>query len=220
LDYLNKWDNQPEFVPFYYSRAHLKGIGTDAALEDMQKALALGPDQWRTYNELANIYNRRGEFSSALDVAEKGHNKFKGNYILDIAYSKSLTLNGNYEKSAEVLNNTNVLPYEGENSAHNIYVYNYLMLAFDNYKKGNFDVALNLIDKSEEYPENMGSGSPSYPDYRSQNTLRIKIYNKTGETQKAEKASNLIDEYDKKFGIRKRGNLYEQSFADNNVQPF
>jgi tetratricopeptide (TPR) repeat protein len=220
LDYLNKWDNQPEFVPFYYSRAHLKGIGTDAALEDMQKALALGPDQWRTYNELANIYNRRGKFSSALDVAEKGHNKFKGNYILDIAYSKSLTLNGNYEKSAEVLNNTNVLPYEGENSAHNIYVYNYLMLAFDNYKKGNFDAALNLIDKSEEYPENMGSGSPSYPDYRSQNALRIKIYNKTGETQKAEKANDLIKEYNKKFGMRKRGNLYEQSFADNNVQPF
>ena len=220
LNYLNKWGNQPEFVPFYYSRAQLKGISTDAGLKDMQKALAVEPNQWRLYNELADIYNRRGEFTNALDVVEKGHNKFKGNYILDIAYSKSLTLNDNYEKSLEVLNNTDVLPYEGENSAHNVFEYNNLMLAFDNYKKGNFDVALNFINKSEEYPENMGSGSPSYPDHRSQNSLRIKIYNKTGETQKAEKANSLIQKYTKKFGKKKGGNIFEQSFADRNIQPF
>lgn len=220
LNYLNKWGNQPEFVPFYYSRSHLKGIGTNAALEDMQKALGVDPNQWRTYNELTSIYNRRGKFLSALDVAEKGHEKFEGNYILDIAYSKTLTLTGDYEKSVEVLNNTNVLPYEGENSAHNIYLYNYMMLAFDNYKKGNFETALNFLNKSEEYPEILGSGSPSYPDYRNQNSLRIKIYNRIGETQKAEKVNNLIQEYTKKFGKKKGGNIFEQSFADNNVQPF
>ncbi len=220
LNNLNKWGNQPDFVPFYYSRAHLKGIGTNAGLDDMKEALSFDPNQWRTYNELVDIYNRRGEFSSALGIAKMGYEKFKENYILGITYSKSLTLNGKYEKSAEILNNINVLPYEGENSAHNVYVYNYIMQAFDNYKKGNFETALKFIDKSEEYPENLGSGSPSYPDYRSQNSLRIKIYNKTGETQKAEKANNIIQQYTKKFGKQKRGNLYEQSFADNNVQPF
>ena len=220
LNKLNKWENQPDFVPFYYSRAHLKGIGTNAGLEDMKKALLVNPNQWRTYNELADIYNRRGEFSSALGIAKKGYEKFKENYILGIAYGKSLTLNGKYEKSAEVLNSLNVLPYEGEKSAQNVYVYNYIMLAFENYKKGNFETALKLIDKSENYPENLGSGSPSYPDYRSQNSLRIKIYNKTGETQKAEKAQNLIQQQTKRFGKQKSGNLYEQSFADNNIRPF
>ncbi|MCF6356501.1 MAG: hypothetical protein L3J54_01730, partial [Draconibacterium sp.] len=220
LNYLNKWGNQPEFVPFYYSRAQLKGIGTDAALDDMKKALAVGQNQWRIYNELVDIYNRRGEFSSALDIAEKGHNKFKENYILDIAFSKSLTLNGNYKKSLEVLKNTDVLPYEGENSAHNVFEYNNLILAFDNYKKGNFDTALKYLDKSEEFPENLGSGSPSYPDFRNQNSLRVKIYNKTGETQKAQKANSAIQEYTTKFGKKKGGNIFKQSFADINVHPF
>jgi tetratricopeptide (TPR) repeat protein len=220
LKYLVKWDNKPEFVPFYYTRANLRDISSSAALMDMERALAIGPDQWRTYNELANIYNRHGDFKSALDLLEKAHSKFPGNYILDISYGRSLTLTGNYKKSLEVLSKTNVLPYEGENSAHNIFEYNYLKLAYNSYKDGKFEMAMDYIDKSEAYPENLGSGSPSYPDYRNQNKLRILIYTKTGETRKLKKSEKYIKEYTRKFGKQKGGNIFEHGFIDSSSKPF
>ncbi|MCK5462510.1 MAG: hypothetical protein KAI95_05815, partial [Bacteroidales bacterium] len=56
LGLLEKWGEEPEFTPFYYSRACLKGINSDAGLEEMNRALAIDPGQWRIYKELANIY--------------------------------------------------------------------------------------------------------------------------------------------------------------------
>ena len=220
LSLLEKWGEEPEFVPFYYSRACLKGHYSDPALEDMQKALAVDPGHWRIYRELTDIYNRRNNLLSALEISEKGHNKFIGNYILDIAYSKALTNTGNYKKSLDVLGKTNILPYEGERSAHNIFVYNCLMLAFDSYQKGEYDSALAYIDKSETYPENLGSGAPSYPDYRDQNILRVKIYNKTGEREKAREANGEIQEYTRKFGEMKDGSIFEQRLTDTYTKPF
>jgi tetratricopeptide (TPR) repeat protein len=220
LALLEKWGEKPAFVPFYYSRACLKGLNSDLGLKDMQQALAVDPGQWRIYRELANIYNSRNELSSALEIIEKGHPKFPGNYILDIVYSKALTNTGHYEKSLDVLEKTNVLPYEGERSAHNIFVYNCLMMAFDSYQKGEYDPALDYIEKSETYPENLGTGMPVYPDYRNQNILRAKIYNKTGEGEKARKANAEIQEYTRKFGEMRGGSIFEQRLTDTYIKPF
>jgi tetratricopeptide (TPR) repeat protein len=220
LGLLEKWGKEPQFVPFYYSRACLKGLDSDAGLEDMQKALAVDPGQWRIYRELTDIYNRRNELASAVEISGEGHKKFPGNYILDIAYSKSLTNAGNYKESLDVIEKTNVLPYEGERSAQRIFVYDCLMLAFDSYQKGDFDSALDLIEKSETYPENLGSGSPPFPDYRNQNILRAMIYNKTGEREKALEANDEIQEYTRKFGEMRGGSIFERSFTDTYIKPF
>jgi tetratricopeptide (TPR) repeat protein len=220
LGLLEKWEEEPEFVPFYYSRACLKGLDSDVGLQDMQRALAVGPGQWRVYRELANMYNQRGDFLSALEISEKGHDRFPGNYILDIAYSKSLTNTGHYKKSLDVLDNTDILPYEGERSAQNIFEYNYLMLAFNSYQEGEYDAALDYLDKSEAYPENLGSGMPHNPDYRNQNILRARIYNITGEREKASKANGDIQAYTRKFGEMRGGSIFEQRFRDSFTRPF
>ena len=220
LDLLEKWGEEPEFVPFYYSRACLKGITSDAGLEEMKKALAIGPNQWRIYKELANIYSQRNDLQAALEIAEKGHQEFPGNYILDIGYSKALTNTGQYAKSLEVIINADVLPYEGERSAQRIFVYNCLMLAFDSYKKGDYETALEYIAKSETYPENLGSGSPPFPDYRNQNILRSRIYSKTGEREEAAKAKDEIQAYTEKHGEMRGGSIFDRGLTDTYVKPF
>jgi len=220
LALLEKWGEEPEFVPYYYSRACLKGIHSDAGLEEMNRALAIGPDQWRLYKELANIYSQRNDLQAAVEIAEKGHQKFPGNYILDIGYSKALTNTGQYAKSLDVIINTDVLPYEGERSAQRIFVYNSLMLAFDSYKKGNYEEALDYIEKSETYPENLGSGSPPFPDYRNQNILRARIYNKTGEREKALKVQNEIQAYTEKHGEMRGSSIFDRGLTDTYIKPF
>jgi hypothetical protein len=76
-------------------------------------------------------------------------------------------------------------------------------------------MALSLIDQSEAYPENLGSGMPYAPDYRNQNILRKMIYDKTGETGKSQEAQDAIDAYTRKFGKKKGANLYEQQFIES-----
>ncbi len=220
LDLLEKWGKEPEFVPFYYTRACLEGLHSDTGLEDMQRALAVGPGQWRVYRELINIHTQRNELIAALEISEKGHQKFSGNYLLDIAYSKALTNTGHFEKSLDVLNKTNILPYEGERSAQNIFRYNCLMLAFNSYQKGDQKSALDYLVKSEAYPENLGSGKPHNPDYRNQNILRAKIYHQTGEQQKANEANEAIQDYTSKFGEMRGGSIFEQRLKDSFVKPF
>lgn len=220
LELLEKWGDEPEFVPFYYSRACLRGLDSDPGLEDMKRALAVDPGQWRVYRELINIHTQRNELIAALEISEKGHQKFSGNYLLDIAYSKALTNTGHYEKSLDILSKTNILPYEGERSAQNIFRYNYLILAFNSYQKGEYDAALDYLDKSEAYPENLGSGKPHNPDYRNQNILRVKIYTQTGDQTKALAANNEIQEYTREFGEMRGGNVFDQRFKDSFVKPF
>jgi len=220
MELLSKWENEPDFVPFYYSRASLAGLNSDAAVEDMQKALSVDPDQWRIYRVLANIYNQRGENTSALELAAEGHKRFPGNYIIDLAYSKYLTLNGDNEKSLEVLTAINVLPFEGENTGHDLYEYNCLTLAYDAYQAGDYQEALSYVDKSEEYPENLGSGSPSFPDNRDQNQLRIMIYEKTGDAAMALEAQENIDDYTQRFGEKRGRSFFGQGFSSTTVQPF
>jgi tetratricopeptide (TPR) repeat protein len=220
LALLDKWGDEPKFVPFYYSRVSLQGIDSDAALEDMLTALSVDPEQWRIYRELANIYGRRGEYSSALDIAEKGQEKFPGNFIMDLVYSKTLTNTGNFEKSLEVLTGTNILPYEGERRAQGIYEYNLIMMAFSSYREGDNEKALEYLEKSEAYPENLGSGKPHHPDYRNQNLLRARIYEKTGDHEKARLARKEIEEYTREFGEMRGSSIFERGFTEVVIRPF
>ena len=217
---LSKWGDEPDKVPFYYSRACLAGLYSDAGLEDMLKALSIDPDQWRIYRVLADIHSKRGDNTSALALTAEGHERFPENYILDLSYSKFLTINGDFEQSLEVLRDINVLPFEGENTGHDLYEYNNLTLAYNAYKSGDYQEALAYVDKSEEYPENMGSGMPSFPDYRDQNQLRIMIYGKTGESAKSREAQEKIQEYTTKFGKKRGRSFFDQQFSTTVIQPF
>jgi Tfp pilus assembly protein PilF len=220
LDLLNAWEESPEFIPFYYARAHLSGINSQLALKNMQRALEVDPGQWRIYRDLADIYFRRGDNGAALQLAETGYQHFPGNYILELAYSKYLTVSGDYQKSLDVLEKTNVLPFEGENTGQRLHVYNHLLLAYENYKQGDYELALGHIDQSERYPEYLGSGSPYDPDYRDQNRLRKMIYDKTGNKELSREAEQAILDYDLKHGERRGRSLFDQQFSTRVVQPF
>jgi tetratricopeptide (TPR) repeat protein len=192
LSVLNKWKEIPDFPPFYYSRSCLNDTGSDSALKDMKKALETDPDQWRLYKYLADLYNQRKEYQKAVDIAKKGRDKYPESYVLDIAYAYALSLTENYKESLKVLSKINVLPFEGENRAQKIYFRNYMMLALTEYQKQNYNNVIKLINKSEQYPRIFGSGSPTYPDYRGQEYLKAKAYEKMGEKDKAEKIYNDI----------------------------
>ena len=186
----------------------------------MQRALELDPDQWRIYRDLAEIYYRAGDNGTALQLAASGAERFPGNYILELAYSKYLTVSGDYQKSLDVLEKTNVLPFEGENTGQRLHVYNHLLLAYEQYENGEYEQALAHIEQSERYPENLGSGAPYDPDYRDQNRLRKMIYDKTGQRVLSLQAEQAIEDYDLKHGERGGRSLFDQQFSTMVIRPF
>ena len=220
LELLELWEDQPDFIPFYYSRAHLEGINSEQALKDMQRALELDPGQWRIYRDLAEMYYQRGDQGAALQLAESAHERFPGNYILELGYSKYLTVSGAYQLSLDVLEKTKVLPFEGENTGQRLHIYNHLLLAFNQYKKGEYDQALSHIDQSELYPENLGSGKPYMPDNRDQNRLRKMIFDKTGKRELSRKAEEAILDYDSKFGEKRDPSIFDDSYSEVTVKPY
>ncbi len=220
LELLQLWEDTPDFLPFYYSRAYLSGIDSEQALKDMQRALEVDPGQWRIFRDLAEIYYRRGDNEAALQLAGTGYKLFPGNYILDLAYSKYLTVSGWYQESLDVLEKTNVLPFEGENTGQRLHIYNHLLLAYELYKSGEYQLALSHIDQSETYPENLGSGAPYAPDYRDQNMLRKMIYDKTGQRELSREAEEAILDYNMKFGERRGRSLFDRQFSTMVIQPF
>jgi len=220
LSLLENWGDQSDFIPFYFSRAYLAGIGSDAALEDMKRAYAIDHGEWRIIRELTDMYVSRGNYTTALALVKTGHERFPENYILDLKYSKCLTLTGDYQGSLDVLTKTKVLPFEGENTGQRLFAYNHLMLAFDHYRNGKYEMALSQIDQSEAYPENLGSGSPYLPNYRNQYILRKMIYDRTGERSKSREAQETIRTYDEKFGKQKGRNIFQRTFTESNEVPF
>ncbi len=195
LKYMKNWMDEPDFEPFYYTRAYLEGIGSDAALKDMKQAISVNPEQWRLYKELALMYQQRKNYPAALEIIEQGQKKFKGNFIFDLVYAQTLALLDHHVQSLKILEKINVLPFEGENSAHNVYVYDNLMLAIANYNKGKYNKTLLFLEKSELYSENLGSGKVSYPDYRVQNFIRAKVYEKQGKKNLINKSYNDVINY-------------------------
>ena len=195
LALLKVWGDKPDFAPYYHSRAHLAGITTDEASKDMYKALAISPGQWRLYRDITVMHQQRGEYEKALEIIKKGNEKFPENFIIDILYAHTLSLLERYEESLKILANINVLPFEGENRAQNVYVHDNLMLAMKSFEKGKYKKALQYLSKSELYPENLGSGSPSYPDYRAQHLIRALVYEKQGKKDPARQEYEKILTY-------------------------
>ncbi|MEN8203099.1 MAG: DUF5107 domain-containing protein [Bacteroidota bacterium] len=220
LELLKNWGDSPGFIPFYFTRAHLEGIYSDKALKDMQRALELDPGEWRIYRDLAEIYSQRWDNEAALKLAETGHERFPGNYILELGFSKYLTVAGKYQESLNILEKTKVLPFEGENTGQRLHIYNHLLLAFKQYKSGDYDLALAHIDQSESYPENLGSGKPAFPDYRDQNRLRKMIYERTGRPDLSERAEEAILAQDRKFGEKRGASIFDNTYTEISVKPF
>ena len=70
-------------------------------------------------------------------------------------------------------------------------------------KQNNFDKAIQYLQESKEYPENLGRGKPYDPDYTIQDNLIAicqKAKNKDRKTfQIAPEVKKLIDKVDKKY---------------------
>jgi tetratricopeptide (TPR) repeat protein len=194
-DLFEKCKNNPEFAPFYMSRGILfQGDSTKDNYLDFKKANQLNPKEWRTWHYLSDYYKGKGNFQQAVTNAKKAYALFSDNPVIGLDYAKALVNVEDFQKSVQVLHKVQILPQEGAREGHDIYELANLALAVNNVEKKKYKEAIQYLNESKKWPENLGAGKPYDPDNRLQNFLAAYC-----ETQ---------------LSHQKEADLYEKNIAD------
>ena len=86
-------------------------------------------------------------------------------------YVKTLVKLEKYSSAISVLDNLHILPYEHAGEGRELYTNAYFGLAIKKISSGNYKEAIEILDKSKIWPENLGVGKPYNPDERIQDYL-------------------------------------------------
>jgi tetratricopeptide (TPR) repeat protein len=191
----SKCGQEPGYAPFYAARAELnmKTEGYDVA-GDFQKAMDLDRDQWRYGKSLVNYYISEKKYDLALPVAREYYNRFRGSYIMEMLYAKTLIKNNQHKEALDILKKTFVLPYEGATESQQLYKEANLSLAVNEIAGKNYRKALSYISASRQWPENLGAGKPYDTDIddRLEDWLAYKSYKGMGNEEAAKAALEKI----------------------------
>jgi hypothetical protein len=177
---------EPDYAPFYLTRASMV-YSKDATqeLRDLESALKLAPDDWRTMNRLIRYYENTHNQQMALTLSTSAYKKFKGNFTIGLQYATALLNNGQYAVCTKALDGMNILPSEGSSVGKVVYEQAYLLQALDLIKNKKYTDALKKLEKSREWPETLGVGKPYDPDERIQNYLSAYCMKKLNRTKEA-----------------------------------
>jgi tetratricopeptide (TPR) repeat protein len=168
---------EPDYAPFYLTRASILNE-EELMLPDLLKARELEPSDWRAAVKLINYYRSKNDFSAELKTASEAYLRQKNNSSLGIEYAVALINNRQYAKSLQLLDGMNILPNEGASQGKRVFEQAALMLSMDLIEAGKFSNAMKIIDKSAEWPENLGVGKPYRVDTRIQDYLKDYCLNK------------------------------------------
>ena len=184
LQEMNQCDNAG-YAPLYLSRAQLKE--GEARLADLMKAEQTDPS-WRAGMALLNYYTAESNWDKVVETGKKYIRKYPDNYYIGLKYANGLCETRQYGSCISLLSKMQVLPNEGSYAGRAVYRAANLYQAMDQFSKHRYDAALKSIKASEEWPENLGVGKPydDQIDKRLEDYLEAKVYEKKGETAKAQ----------------------------------
>ena len=165
---------EPDYAPFYLARAALLRPQNDKQeLQDLQSSKRLAPDDWRTDYRLISYYDALQNYQMTLSLSTEAYKKHKDKSDIGVQYAIALINNGQYAKSLKTLEGMNILPSEGSRQGKVIFEQACLFLSLDLIKNKNYAGAMKMIEKSKEWPENLGVGKPYDVETRIQDYLDI-----------------------------------------------
>lgn len=173
-----------DYAPFYLSRASLKQ--GEARLADLRKAEQMEMS-WRTGFALINESTVRHRWADAVAIGKRYMKLYPSNYYIGLKYARALCETGQYQPCLSLLEKLRILPNEGAYAGRTVYRAANLYQAMELLGRKSYKEALRKIDKSEEWPENLGVGKPydSMIDRRLENYLQAKIHQSQGNRQES-----------------------------------
>lgn len=178
--------SEPDFAPFYLSRAHLleQQQGTDA-WADLQKAALLNPSDWRIQRSISSYLQAKGKTKEALAFAKKAYQQYPDNNAIGMDYARLLIATQQYDNSIKVLKAQQVLPFEGASEGRKLYEQAHLGAALDKIKQKQYQPAVSLLQTSKEWPEQLGVGKPYDTEERMSDFLLAFCHQQLGDETKS-----------------------------------
>jgi tetratricopeptide (TPR) repeat protein len=160
----------PDEASFYLTRAQYRqGLQKE---EDLLLAGQL-EDTWRAGMALVEYYQKTEQYAKMYETAQKYAALYPDNDMLGLKYALAMFLQKKYEECTEYLGRVKVLPNEGAYEGRRIYREAWMSQARQSVQCGQYDVALEQIERSKLWPENLGVGKPydDAIDLREENAL-------------------------------------------------
>ena len=192
LDLWNNCGDRPDFFPFYLSRSRLPDTGSQQAEADIEKALNLAGNDWRTGLTASKFYLAKGNRIKAEELAGNFYTKNPQNYYLGLHYAKMLELNKKYSVCIVLLQKIEVLPNEGATESRIVWKNANTGNAMDLMKIGKYKKALESIARSKEWPENLGVGRPYIVDERMEDFIALQCYKKLNNKRSVKEFTDRI----------------------------
>jgi tetratricopeptide (TPR) repeat protein len=203
-DALKTWaecGERPDYAPAYISRAILEqAINPQQAQADFEQAYSIDKKEWRTWYHLADYYLQTGMNEKALQLAVGASEQFPKEDALRIQLARTYLISGKYADCYAVLAKASILPFEGQSDVHRLWVESLVTQALAEMKKDDYQGAVRHLEASREYPERLGTGKPTDPDYRIQDYLESICYEKLKMTSGAEEARARIKAWHSRHG--------------------
>ncbi|WP_373517517.1 DUF5107 domain-containing protein [Pricia sp.] len=188
--------NKPDSDIFYRFRAKMTGDDDAAsASKDLTKALEMKPNDWKIWEENIQFHLKNTDYAKAYRLSKKAFSKFPKNYNIALVHAKASLNTGQFEEVLSVLAAIQMLPYEHASESRNIYERAHMAVARLYIQKKNSKKAIQVLEKSKKWPENIGVGKPYNPDERAQDYLLALALKEIGETEKSKVLLNGIVEY-------------------------
>lgn len=193
--HFNTCASTPDYYPFYLAKADLFHDDPKVVLEALGRAWQLDSTAWRTAVRLANFHLQNGNPAHALRYAQAGIAAHPKHSPMGVVYAKTLNVNGLYEKCAAFLKKFKVLPAEGAYEAHEVWREAHLHVALDKMAVKNWGAAITSLDAAMDWPENLGSGKPYFPDERLPMLLKAHCFKKAHRQGEAAAAKSYLLSY-------------------------
>ena len=156
-----------------------------------------------------NYYVDHEQWAEAVKVGRNAYKRYPDNYYIGLKYAMALCESGQYMASLNCLKKLQVLPYEGSYIGRDIYRRACLYQAMKEWEDGRYAKMLTMIEKTQEWPENLGVGKPDEEliDTRLEDYMAAIAYVEQGQSMQA----------DKLFSQIASSNMSEAYFDSNNL---
>lgn len=200
----NECGNRPDFFPFYIARSKSAGQTSTQAMADLERALSLAGNDWRTGLYASRFYSEKGNTKKSEEVVRDLYDTNAGNYYLALHFAKVLAMNGKYTEVIKLLRDVVVLPNEGATEGRIIWRNANIGHALDLMKQKKNREALKSIDMARQWPVNLGVGRPYEVDERFEDFMALTCYSNLKDKMSAGKITDKF--IDKSVQMRLVGN--------------
>jgi tetratricopeptide (TPR) repeat protein len=161
----------PDFAPFYVARGNLyKETNIEKTRADFEHALAVESENSKYWHNLARFFYEQSMNERSLALCQQATERFPDDTAIKVDLAFALADANCWQQSLAILEKVEFLPAEG-GGIHKLFVRCQLHLALENMEKGDYAKAIQCIEKSKEYPENLGRGRPFEPNFKVQEYL-------------------------------------------------